>query len=86
MAGVNPKYDRGSKCARMWWSTFKAVDKGELGGARAPPNFLSHLYYSAITCVAIAMSILCRYGPGYHQRRILMSDKLRVVQAHDQLR
>ena len=39
----------------------KAVDKGELGGARAPPNFLSHfikIITVQITCVAIAMSIL----------------------------
>ena len=43
-------------------STFKdkAVDKGELGGARAPPNFLSH-FIKIITVQSRAWQSQCQY-------------------------
>ena len=43
---------------RKW--RFKAVDKGELGGARAPPNFLSH-FIKIITVQSRAWQSQCQY-------------------------
>ena len=40
--------------------TVKAVDKGELGGARAPPNFLSH-FIKIIAVQSRAWQSQCQY-------------------------